>query len=332
MIIPTNISFDLSSLLIALEYHFNKGDTIEFNKTLKYLRENFYKLNQQQNEDKAEINRLKTLLESQVGLNKEFKKSLSASHDYYQANLEVFIKLKQHIEQIQNIKTISELPELLIDIQTSMQVQRVKLILDKQKFSTGKPSAISLISREKIQTISNHYQEHYKTNIVHGLCSQVLDKEYLSAAINNLNQNISDHGSCFLYIINDKYNPESAIGIFALSDSDPERFSQEKATDYLAHFSQILGNSVLSLWDRQKLDSQRKELERSNSELEQFAYVASHDLQEPLRKIQVFGDRLRVKQYQVLDEQGKDYLERMQNAARRMKTMINDLLSFSRIT
>lgn len=74
------------------------------------------------------------------------------------------------------------------------------------------------------------------------------------------------------------------------------------------------------------------DLERSNRELQDFAFVASHDLQEPLRKIQAFGDRLRSKHGASLGEEGRDYLERMQAAARRMHTLINDLLTFSRVT
>jgi light-regulated signal transduction histidine kinase (bacteriophytochrome) len=73
------------------------------------------------------------------------------------------------------------------------------------------------------------------------------------------------------------------------------------------------------------------ELARSNAELEQFAYVASHDLQEPLRKIQAFGDRLKTKCDAVDLKEGRDYLDRMQNAAARMQTLINDLLTFSRV-
>jgi PAS domain S-box-containing protein len=73
------------------------------------------------------------------------------------------------------------------------------------------------------------------------------------------------------------------------------------------------------------------ELARSNAELEQFAYVASHDLQEPLRKIQAFGDRLKTKCDAVNLQEGRDYLERMQGAAARMQTLINDLLTFSRV-
>jgi len=73
------------------------------------------------------------------------------------------------------------------------------------------------------------------------------------------------------------------------------------------------------------------ELSRSNAELEQFAYVASHDLQEPLRKIQAFGDRLKSKCDAANLKDGRDYLERMQNAAARMQTLIDDLLTFSRV-
>ncbi|MFO0936560.1 MAG: CHASE3 domain-containing protein [Gemmataceae bacterium] len=75
-----------------------------------------------------------------------------------------------------------------------------------------------------------------------------------------------------------------------------------------------------------------QELLRSNQDLEKFAYVASHDLQEPLRKIQAFGDRLKKKATDLLDESSRDYVDRMQSAATRMRTLITDLLSYSRVT
>ena len=75
-----------------------------------------------------------------------------------------------------------------------------------------------------------------------------------------------------------------------------------------------------------------EQLERSNAELQNFASVASHDLQEPLRKIQAFGDRLTAKCGAQLGEQGRDYLGRMQNAAQRMQVLIQDLLKLSRVT
>jgi len=75
-----------------------------------------------------------------------------------------------------------------------------------------------------------------------------------------------------------------------------------------------------------------QELARSNAELEQFASVASHDLQEPLRKVQAFGDRLRTGLNNGLTERAQDYLDRMLSSTDRMQTLINDLLAFSRVS
>jgi PAS domain S-box-containing protein len=74
------------------------------------------------------------------------------------------------------------------------------------------------------------------------------------------------------------------------------------------------------------------ELERSNHELEGFASIASHDLQEPLRKIQAFGERLEAVTAGQLPEKGRDYLARMTAAAARMQTLIKNVLSLSRVT
>lgn len=81
----------------------------------------------------------------------------------------------------------------------------------------------------------------------------------------------------------------------------------------------------------EKLRQLAAQLERSNRELADFAYVASHDLQEPLRKIIVFGERLKELNASLAPESA-DYLNRVQKAAGRMQVLINDLLAFSRVT
>jgi PAS domain S-box-containing protein len=82
----------------------------------------------------------------------------------------------------------------------------------------------------------------------------------------------------------------------------------------------------------EQLEQKNRELERSNSELSSFSYVASHDLQEPLRKIQAFGNLIQARDVANLSDTSKDYFDRMVKAAIRMQNLIDSLLEFSRTT
>jgi PAS domain S-box-containing protein len=81
-----------------------------------------------------------------------------------------------------------------------------------------------------------------------------------------------------------------------------------------------------------ELERTRQELERSNRELQDFASIASHDLQEPLRKIRAFGDRLDRRVGETLDADSRDDIVRIQGAAARMQQLIEDLLTYARVT
>ena len=80
----------------------------------------------------------------------------------------------------------------------------------------------------------------------------------------------------------------------------------------------------------EKLEDSIEELQKMNVELQSFAYVSSHDLQEPLRKIQTFISRILEKDRDTLTDSGKNYFGRIQDSANRMQNLIKDLLSYSR--
>ncbi|HWB28668.1 MAG TPA: PAS domain-containing protein [Chitinophagaceae bacterium] len=89
--------------------------------------------------------------------------------------------------------------------------------------------------------------------------------------------------------------------------------------------------SRIKEYERQ-LEKRLIELERSNKDLDEFAYIASHDLQEPLRKISTFSERIRIKFEEALGDEGQGYIKRMLSAASNMRLLIDDLLNFSRLS
>ena len=180
----------------------------------------------------------------------------------------------------------------------------------------------SLLGYENIppEEVDNFWKQHvqkedwerltsHRNSLLEDPSENYWEDEYLFLKANGEYAHIYDRG----YIVRDKDGNATRI-IGAAVD-----------------ISKLKENEIQLRAMNEKLEKQAKDLAISNSELEQFAYIASHDLQEPLRMITSFLTQIEKKYGEVLDEKGKKYIYFAVDGAKRMRQIILDLLEFSRV-
>lgn len=111
-----------------------------------------------------------------------------------------------------------------------------------------------------------------------------------------------------------------------------KNFLKFNAANKLISYNGLIKDITEKFMRQQELEAQIKLLDKSNQNLQEFVYVASHDLQEPLRKIAVFSDRLQSKFGPVLGTEGQNYLQRIINSGKGMQVLLEDLIDFSRLS
>ncbi len=121
------------------------------------------------------------------------------------------------------------------------------------------------------------------------------------------------------------------FGFIGFDDCTREREWTEQELHFLQSITSNLASAIFRRNAMKEVQQKVEDLERINNELEQFAYVASHDLQEPLRMVSEFLKLLDKKYTAVLDDAGRSYIRYAVNGSLRMKGIINDLLEYSRV-
>ncbi len=132
------------------------------------------------------------------------------------------------------------------------------------------------------------------------------------------------------FIFEHRFKNKEGIYQWQLSRAIPQKNEAGKIEMWIGTSTNIQDQKLFAVELEKQVKLRTKELKSLNEELESFAYVSSHDLQEPLRKIQTFANRILEKEYNNLTDNGKNYFNRMQESANKMQTLIEDLLAYSR--
>ncbi len=177
-------------------------------------------------------------------------------------------------------------------------------------------SGMSLEKINEVGWIDIVHPEDRDKNVEHWIKSITTGKEF------NLEHRFRRHDGEYRWQLSRAKPQKDALGnirmwVGSSTDiHDQKRFSEALEKEVSERTKQLADNNL--------------ELEKMNKELQSFAYISSHDLQEPLRKIQTFANRISEKESETLSQTGKDLFKRIQNSAVRMQALIEDLLAYSR--
>jgi PAS domain S-box-containing protein len=233
--------------------------------------------------------------------------SLIIIHDIT-ATMDITEKLREKNEELQQQKEFTEqMIDSAVDLITVYDTDTKVITVNKQ--------VEKLLGKERSDIIGKPYLELFPDSKA-------------SHTYNNLLKCLA--GETTHHVVQRALYSDRSFDIFMI----PLRHQGEVyAALVLVHdITDIIGISDKLHDTNKKLEQKNTELARTNKELEQFAYVASHDLQEPLRKIHTFSGRLKEKSSSELDETSRLWIEKIMHSTNRMSNLIKDILDYSRLT
>lgn len=250
---------------------------------------------------------------------------------WIEAKGKVFYDLENKpVRIIGTLRDVSE--EKIIQNQLLEREQKFRLLADSmpQIVWTANPAGeLNYFN----QAVSN-YSGLSRDEIIHRGWSAIVHDDELKENTHKWLEAISTETD---FLIEHRFRKSDGTYRWQLSRAIPQRDEEEKITMWVGTSTDIQDQKMFANELEKQVSQRTKELftknedlEKLNKELQSFAYISSHDLQEPLRKIQTFATQIKEVEADNLTEKGKDKFRRMQNAANRMQTLIQDLLAYSR--
>jgi diguanylate cyclase (GGDEF)-like protein len=249
---------DIESIALSLEIYSQSKNSARFKQELILLIQKIKQQNKKLDFLLEENNRLRLHVQDLSKKNRELNLTLRQVLANYQAGLKTFLRFKRDIELVQKMRSLKELPNILAQIKEYLALDAVGLILSSEYFATFVPDKICVYPQEDIQSqLLNLPSISLGDSYYMGCIAKVKHFSFFWPELNGQKKEQLKEGSCFIYVLKDKYNPENITGVLALGDKDIARYSPEKATDFLEHFCYIFSCTLLSVREHEKLDREK---------------------------------------------------------------------------
>jgi diguanylate cyclase (GGDEF)-like protein len=210
---------------------------------------------QQKNEYLEEKNqKLQHQLQKEIQEKKALQQKLQSTVASYKSSLATFNKFKEKIEIVQELKSLNQLKYLLDKIAISMDWESVCLLLDENQFSGYVPEDIPLCSKTELKNLAENIPVQKGKSFFHGPTHEISNLKAFLPFTDKTQLKRLKKGSCGMYILRHGTHAEKILGILSFFADDPNRYSKEKAVDFLNHFCNIFATCLIYIWEHQRLD------------------------------------------------------------------------------
>jgi signal transduction histidine kinase len=318
---PENFDFpDIQERLLKLEEAFADHNSYQFKKILAELRRATKMRANAAALARAEILDCRKDSERTRKQAVDLQAKLKTVVDRFEGSFTAFEKFRKAIRVVEMMRAHEDLPAILERIKDLFGLRAVSLLLDAGEFAAFDPPGARLAEAKAMrQALSALMPGARLPGPFMCPISSVPDPEFFFGPGFCAERKVLLLGSCFISPLRDKFGPQRLIGILSFFDSNPDRYTSEKGSEFASHFADILGYTIVDITDRKKAERLREDVER----------MTRHDLKSPLTAVLTLPQLL--KRDGNLTERQTDMLSLMQHAGYRMLNMINQSLDLFRM-
>ncbi|MHC1791326.1 sensor histidine kinase [Solidesulfovibrio sp.] len=311
---------DIQDRLLALEEAFADHNAYQFKKIMAELRRTVKMRANATALAQAELLDSRKETERNRKQCIDLQAKLKTVVDRFEGSFTAFEKFRKAIRVVELMRSHEDLPVVLDRIKELFGLRAVSLLLDAGEYATFEPPGARLAEAAALrQGLARLMPKATGPGPFMGSIRQVPEPEFFFGPGFCAERKVLLLGSCFIYPLRDKFGPQKLVGILSFFDSNPDRYTSEKGSEFATHFADILGYTIVDVTDRKKAERLREDVER----------MTRHDLKSPLTAVLTLPQLLR-RDGNLTDRQN-DMLSLMQHAGYRMLNMINQSLDLYRM-